>query len=225
MNKCAQVLTPMIIKSWENPWQQDDLMNSLYSLVLVLTLCIWQGSWGLRNHCTIYTRGLRGNWGECLEDAQSGPLTQLGNCSQGFPKGRQPSPKSDSCSTLKITLNKSKNQQIRPDMDLLRLNSWEVKCQGLRRSEHHSKVRLHISPQSQETANFCASLSAGAPWQTQTEGGTLGSRPYRLALPQLLLSAVEVKVHIKTLHELCDWVLVCVWLLREWKRDYHSCVD
>lgn len=43
---------------------------------------------------------------------------------------------------------------MRPDMDLLRLNSCRVKCQGLRESERHNQENLPISPQSQETAHF-----------------------------------------------------------------------
>lgn len=38
--------------------------------------------------------------------------------------------------------------------------------------------------------------------------------PYRLTLPQLLLGAVEVEVHVETLHELRDRVLVRVRLLQ-----------
>lgn len=56
----------------------------------------------------------------------------------------------------------------------------------------------------------------------RSEGETLGNHPYRLALPQLLLGAVKVKIHIETLHKLCDWVFICVRLLWEWERKHHS---
>ena len=144
-------------------------MNSPHSSVIMLTLWIWQDGGGLHNHCIIYTRGLKSQLMRALREmCKVVPQHNYKNCSQGFPKRRQPSPKSDSCSALKIKLNKSKSQQIRPDMDLLRLNSCEVKCQGLRRSEHHSWGKLHITPQSQETANFYGAIQACAPWQTHT---------------------------------------------------------
>ena len=72
--------------------------------------------------------------------------TQLRHCSQGFLKGRQPSLKSDSRSALWIKLNQIKSQQMRPDMDLLRLNSCRVKCPGLRESERHNQEEASHQP-------------------------------------------------------------------------------
>lgn len=51
-----------------------------------------------------------------------------------------------------------------------------------------------------------------------TDTHSAGHVAHRLALPQLLLGAVEVKVHVQTLHELCDWVLVGVRLLGRSER-------
>lgn len=51
---------------------------------------------------------------------------------------------------------------------------------------------------------------------------TLGRGAYRLALPQLLLGTIKVKVNIKTLYKLCDWVLICVRLLWRKKKTFHA---
>lgn len=40
---------------------------------------------------------------------------------------------------------------------------------------------------------------------------------YRLTLSEFLLSTVEIKVHVQTLHELCDRVFVGVGLLKTHK--------
>lgn len=149
-------------------------MNALHSPVLMLTLCVWQDSWGLCNHCTISTKGGKSQVKRVLRECTKWSLnaTKKKTAVKGFQREGNRAPNLTAVPLWKSKLNKSKNQQIRPDMDLLRLNSWEVKCQGLRRSEHHSKVRLQITPQSQETANFCGATLAGAPWQTRAEGGT-----------------------------------------------------
>ena len=46
---------------------------------------------------------------------------------------------------------------------------------------------------------------------------------YRLTLPQFLLSAVKVKVHIQALHKLCDGIFVGVGLLETEKKHVTIC--
>lgn len=65
-----------------------------------------------------------------------------------------------------------------------------------------------------EGSSLLWELRGWQPWRVRyVRERTAGGEPYRLAFPQLPLSAVEIKVNIEALHKLRDGILVRVRLL------------